>query len=51
MEFTDGCRAELDPYRAVIDEISAVAARLRTGPKHGAGYDDDRIAAALVSSR
>lgn len=47
VERTAAYRAELEPYRAVIDEISAVFERLRTGPKHQAGYDDERIAAAL----
>lgn len=46
VERTAAYRAELEPYRAVIDEISAVFERLRTGPKHQAGYDDERIAAA-----
>ena len=47
VELTDGYRAELEPYREVVDEISAVFERLRSGPKHRGGYDDARIASAL----
>ena len=51
VELSDDYRAQLEPYREVIDEISAVFERLRRGPKDRGDYDDDRIAAALHRQR
>lgn len=44
-------RAALAPYRAIIDEMTAVFDRLTTGPKIEAQYDDRHIAALLDGTR
>ena len=44
-------RSALDPFRGMIDEITAVFERLRIGPKAKAGYNDERVAELLADGR
>ncbi len=44
-------RNALDPFRGMIDEITAVFERLRIGPKAASDYDDTRIAELLADGR
>lgn len=44
-------RTALEPFRAIIDEITAVFERLATGPKTNGGYDDTLIAELLAEAR
>lgn len=46
-----GYRSALDPFRGMIDEITAAFERLRVGPKATADYDDRRIAELLTDGR
>jgi tRNA A-37 threonylcarbamoyl transferase component Bud32 len=46
-----GYRAALEPYREVVDEMTGVFERLRTGPKNRAGYLDSRMAQMLTAAR
>ena len=44
-------RAAVEPYRAVIDEMTAVFERLQRGPTTSCGYDDERIARLMADAR
>lgn len=49
-EHSDAYREALAPYRALIDEMSGVFARLAAGPKTNGNYSDAKIASLLPRS-
>ncbi|MFN6118074.1 MAG: hypothetical protein ACK5CE_00320 [Actinomycetes bacterium] len=50
VDFGDVYKHALEPYRALIDEMSAVFSRLDAGPKTSGEYNDSRIASLLAEA-
>jgi len=51
VEHDDAYKQALMPYRALINEMSAVFGRLKAGPKTSGDYNDARIASLLAEGR
>jgi hypothetical protein len=50
VDFGDVYKHALEPYRALIDEMSAVFSRFEAGPKTSGAYNDSRIASLLAEA-
>lgn len=50
VEHNEAYKQALKPYRALIDEMSAVFSRLAAGPKTSGEYNDSRIASLLAEA-
>jgi hypothetical protein len=50
VDFGDVYKQALEPYRALIDEMSGVFGRLAAGPKTSGEYNDSRIASLLAEA-
>jgi hypothetical protein len=50
VEHDDVYKQALEPYRALIDEMSGVFSRLAAGPKTSGEYNDSRIASLLAEA-